>query len=241
MNERLWLVTLAHNRQQIIYESLHQVTETIALPWEKVIVDHHWPKDYWKTKNALMKMARFFDYRMITPYENLGAHGGYTWALKQLPLGKDDFVAFCDSDVWPLTPGWDIAALHVLKGAADVVSVSLWHERAANVPGRTWKTESVDGIVITWPDTYSVTDITVVRASWLLEHGYPQGLRPFYGFVENTMFDIARRHGKRCVYLKNYEEMAFHPGEPDPDYAAWKVAHAHEKTFHGNFAEWLKR
>lgn len=238
---KLWTITLAHCLPDILKFSLKRFRETTTEQSELVIVDHHWPKDYWETRRLVLAAAEFYGAKLMSPYRNLGGHGGLSWALKELPIEDNDLVCIYDPDSNPRTKGWDTAMLDVLRADTSTAALFLMQGGALAAPNRVWRDETIAGHAVSYPTPYSVTNVAIVRASFYLECGMTVGgRRPFYGYVEDWMSEAAKRLSVRMGYMKDFWEDN-HPIAHDEAYTRWKFAHAHHNTFMGNFAEFLAK
>jgi len=95
---KLWTLTNAHVYSEVLKSSLTRYYLTAGATSEHVIIDHHWPMSYWQNRREILSIAERFRCRVISPYENMGGHGGYKWGLAQLPLKDEDVVIIFDGD-----------------------------------------------------------------------------------------------------------------------------------------------
>lgn len=145
------------------------------------------------------------------------------------------------AQIHALVTPWDAAMIKVLHADPSIAALFLMQGSALAAPGRTWKDETIDGIRVSFPMPYSVTNVAIVRASFYQECGMTVGgRRPYYGYVEDWMHAAVQRLGVRTGYMKDFWEEP-HPIAHDQEYTEWKFAHAHHNTFGGNFAEFLQR
>ena len=231
---KTWAISLAHMEPTVIAMSLTQFLRTNAgasLP-DWTLVDHHWPLDPENFKECLKSIAPLVSARIISPEKNLGGHGGFTWAMNHLPIGKHDFVLGYDPDSYPITSGWMSAMKAVLRADPAIGSVSLWH---TGISGRDWRESMVGGYrVRTFPHA-EMLNVTMWRASYLLPS--LEGEYAYYGQVEWPMYRRAQRLGLKQVYLTDYHETQPPIAHPKI-YTDWKQAHISHK-FKGNFSEWV--
>lgn len=235
---KLWGLTSAYCDSQILNETMKQLELTCKLKFEHVILDHHWPIDYWGSKRHLHAIAEKYGKRVITPFKNLGGHGGYKWALYEIPADDTDLVIIVDGDAFPKDYGWDEAAVRILNSEQKIAAVYLSDERVYAAPNRTWTRREIAGVNYAVCSNYSVTDIAIARVGFLRKA--MAGYGAFYGYVEEPIWKAAREMGYETGYLSDYWQ-APHP-IPHPEiYTRWKVEHAHRFTFPGNFDEYLKK
>lgn len=236
---KTWVVMAAYNPIEVIVESLKRFQHTANnAEVMKVMIDHHWPKNTLGHSKDLLEFAVLHGWKVVRPLQNMGAHGAYEWAARALPYGDDDLVIHYDSDVNPLQHGWVEAMEEVMRADRRMGAVSLSHRFTYDAPGRTWTEEHIAAHLVKFCEPYSVTNITMLRASFLKKHGLG-ALRPYYGYVENWLRDTLNKEGLRQGYLAHFWE-GDSTVAPDEDYVRWKVAHAHAKTTDLNFDEWLK-
>lgn len=238
---KLWTITLCHNPIEQISVGMHAYYSTTILPsTTHILVDHHWPIDYWAHRRRLLELAEQYSCYLMTPYENLGGHEGYNWVLRNLPLENDDLVIGYDGDSYPITPKWDMAFLQVMEDPS-LAACSLNLKYLDSL--RPWKkTDDANGIEVVLPagdNENEMFNVTIWRYSFLKENGLFQALCPFYGHVEIPMQNLIRKKGFRHVYLKNYFE-DHNPIPNNSDYVGWKDAHVRGK-FLGNFKNWVQR
>lgn len=234
----LYTITLGHVLPEILETALRRYRETAELESEHILVDHHWPLDYWKTRHKILDLAEKYGCRVMSPLENLGGHGGVSWVLKNLPLKPEDVVIGYDSDSNPAVSGWDKAAIDVLSADPSLAIVSLASEFFWATPGRDHTEEKIAGHTVVFPDDYAVQNVTILKGSYCLAVGEIRGLRNFYGYTENIMWAETKKRGWRMGWLKDYHEDHC-PIPHHPWYVDWKWAHAHHNTHSGNFDEYV--
>lgn len=232
----IWTFTLGHTDPATLRAALVRHRATTKLPTTHILLDHHWPMNYWDTRREILEMAEEFGCKLMAPFENMGGHGGYNWLIKNLPLSLEDFVITYDSDCNPITEGWDVAMQTVLQHDPKVGYVSTIHE--AIYPNRRWNKEDIGGVTCAVPTEFDMFNITMWRASFLIgTGGVKSDERKWYGYIEQGMAKRAKEYGLRHVYLHDFRE--HFPVVANPEiYNEWKRAHAFY-GFAGNFSDYL--
>lgn len=223
---RVWAITLTHVDLPLLEYSLGKFYETINRSFlhKHVLVDHHWPLDYWNHRRSVLHLAEKYGCSVIAPYQNMGAHGGYNWAMSQIHgLVDDDLILGYDADSNPQVQDWNRAMVEVLEDKQyAAVSLSI----NADLNTKSWEDETVNGVIVKRPahGCIEMFNVTMWRLKFLQS---TQGLRAnsiHYGLVEGPMFYAMREQGLKHGYLKNFHE-DLKPFEPDARYQLWKNAH----------------
>lgn len=237
----VWKITLAYLDAPLLEASLkaHHEMSSPELGVQKVLVDHCWPINPWNHRRSILDLAEGYGYAVIAPFQNMGAHGGFNWAFRNLPIADDDLVIGADGDSIPTTPGWEAAIVKAMQDPRfGALSLFL------DVPGLL--TQEWAPIVTPFSDVQIVKpahgglemfDVTIWRASFLKACGGILAGSKYYGFVEgptmNAMKTACLMHG----YTRDYKEI-LRPFDADPRYQKWKAAHV--GGYQGNFDQWLK-
>lgn len=244
---KTWIVSPCYMRLSIIEKSLAAFYETVdekwETPYEHILLDHHWPLDYWDHRHQILRLAHVYGCRVMSPYKNLGGHGGFNWVCSQLPLGDNDLVLGFDPDSFPATKGWNNAMIRALRDDAGYAGVSLWIE--ADLYTKKWKDlPSSSGLRVVAPADREteMINISIWRWSFLRRiQGY-RSRNAFYGDVEVELTKSYKETGLRHGYLRDFKEverLTRLPDHGEPSYVEWKAAHVSGK-FPGNYDAYLK-
>ena len=234
----LWTITLGYTDTAVLAASLERYNATTIMETKHILVDHHWPIDPWTTRHSILMLAEKYNMTVITPYKNLGGHGGFSWALRQLPLRHEDYVICYDSDSNPLTLGWDHAMRRVLDIDPTIGYLSLMPEGIQSRDD--WSKEMISLFEVWTPGTVDMFNVTMFRASFLAKTGgIVSDLTKYYGHIEVAMAKRASELGLRHGYLADHKEG--HPIVSNKSvYNQWKRDHA-SRRYSGNFDEYLNR
>lgn len=235
---KVWVTTLAYLDFPVLEVALDQYKKTAILEHsEHILVDHHWPINYWWFRHRLLDTAMYFKCKVVSPYENLGGHGGNNWLLKNLPMSDNDLMICYDADSNPQTIGWDAMLATAMEDKA-YAAVSLTIN--ADLLTKDWVHEvTSSGIEVKRPrHGIEMMNITGFRVGFLRAIGGFQSPRKFYGFVEGHLFkkmnEMGLKHGYLVDAFENLKQI-----EPHPQYQEWKRNHV-MGTFPGNFDQWAK-
>lgn len=235
---KTWVVTLTHTDLSLLESSLKSFYETATGGYEHILLDHHWPIDYWAHRHAILRLAEKYGCKVMSNYENVGGHGGLNWVMRNLPLADDDLVMNFDGDSFPVNPGWDVA---MTKAMSDhrFGYVSLFIDVDLNC--KHWPEEpSTSGIKMVRAGTgIEMINISMFRYSFLKEVGLLQAQYKYYGQVEAPMMALLQQRGLKHGYLADFKEVgrAYHPNQV---YTDWKRDHV-SGIFPGNFREYYER
>jgi hypothetical protein len=153
----------------------------------------------------------------------------------------DKVIGF-DPDTKPVTLGWDIA----LFNALDIPGcgwASLWNEHSAGEMRQRGYTEFVHkhmaGEHRYWKTHAPVVNsICAFNMDWVYAEGGFSEPTEFYGGLECAMWVKLKKHKKDWIWLCNAYEGKFDIDLQDPEYKAYKWAHAHQ-GWKGDFALWI--
>lgn len=220
----------------------YRATRNPDLPYEHFLLDQHYPLDKERNRQEIRSLCDLYDVEVLDAGRNLGLHGGFNWAVRQLGLRADDIVIAYDLDSLPLTKGWDMALVRAIAGDPEgrVVWSSLLNPRSRrDLEARGYVRRQVDGYLELWVTRTAVTNsICAWRYGWLERVGFLSEPRAFYGHLEAAMFDR----------LGAASDWAFLPGWTESDelrdlhdraYVVYKWCHSHLKSWDGDFESWL--
>lgn len=240
---KTWMITLTHLDIALLGASLERVYETKTAPnVEHILLDHHWPIDYWKHRHAVLDLAEGLGCKVMSPYENLGGHGGLNWTLRNIPFADDDLLLGVDGDAYPATPGWDQALIDSMLGDAELGALSLFLPWAGTKEWRELQSPAPHKIVTPASNGIEMINITCWRGHFLRKIGLFKAHYEYYGQVEIPMMQALRARGMQHGYLRDFVEDP-RPFEPDARYVKWKHRHARvdsEGTYLGNFNQYLE-
>lgn len=233
---RLFAVSVCHMQPEIIAFSLTRAIMTMGVhPFNWTLVDHHWPISKMMTsaliRDSLVDIVLGF---VIQPEKNLGAHGGFNFAIQRLidnhNLSDDDLVLSYDPDSNPVTPDWLKAMSEVMTADPLLDYLSLMPEVCKN--NRVWHIRNVAGYAVATHEKPEMINVTLWRGRCIKQK--LTAYSALYGHVESAMWD----RGFKSAYLLHFLEdpcPIYHP----QIYADWKIAHSSGK-YPGNFDQYIK-
>jgi hypothetical protein len=205
--------------------------EMPSIAW--YVVNCQWPLTKYPELEA-QRSAAFLGAKVLTLPENMGARGNFSWALNQINFKDDDFILNYDLNGNPQQKGWLKAMIEVLASDKTLSMVGLLHNRI--VDEKPWKMEKIAGYNIASSDSWSSSKTCIYPGRMMREGTWSR--LAFYGFLEEWMFEHAKKFGLRPVYLYDYREAL--PFIPDPlIFKDWKYAHAF-KNYPGRLEDYLK-
>lgn len=235
---KVWTTTLAYLDLLVLGTALNQYQATTKpVHYQHILLDHHWPIHRWQHRRKILELAENYKCKVMSPYENLGAHGGNNWLLQNIPMDNEDIMICYDADSNPQTVLWDVmlqAAMEDLSYAAVSLTIN------ADLLTKDWIHETTtSGINVKRPKNgIEMMNVTAFRVGFLRAIGGFSGPRKYYGFIEGRLFERMRAMGLKHGYLVDaYENLK--PIEPHPQYQEWKRNHV-MGTFPGNFDQWAK-
>lgn len=235
--QKKWSVILGFANEETANRSLalFKATRTATdIDW--LLVDNHYPgisDGFWAS------WARELGAFYLDPGRNLGLHHGLNFALTSVGASRDDIMLGIDPDTRPITPGWD-AALAQALAIPDVGWASLGNDHSEGEMATRGFTESQEsGLRLKTTKQAVVNSICGFKLCWVKDVGGFQEPAEYYGGVECLMFPMCHKAGFRWVWLQDFREGKWDTDLSDPNYRAYKWAHAH-KGWKGEFREWLK-
>lgn len=201
-----------------------------------LILDQHWPMAdlsmFWKG------WAHRLNGLYLNSGKNLGLHEGLNYMCRTLQMKATDKVIGLDPDTWPITPGWDTALLKSLD-LPNVGWASLGNLHSEGEMTHRGYVESVEDGLRLWTTKQAVVNsICAWNLDWIYNVGGFQEPSEYYGGLECCMFPKCLAQGKRWVWLKDFREGKWDTDLSDPEYKAYKWAHAHQ-GWKGDFAAWV--
>lgn len=235
---KTYLISVCHTNPTVIFAGFSNIEATIDdfKPDQKILVDHHYPLNYWETKRKLVNIAQVFGYNIISPIKNLGAHKGFSWALNQINLQPDDIILGIDPDCNIVTRGWAQAMVNVFNEAPYIGSLSLYLDAITHNKDQ-WIKETIAGTTVGFLNKPEMFNVTGWRGDFLLKSGGLKALMGFYGHVEVAMRHEAQTHGFKQGYLLDYRE-TFNQVPHDEEYNKWKGLHV--GGYQKNFDDYVK-
>ena len=234
---RLFVISVCHMQPEIIAFSLTRAVMTMGVKPKDIdswiLVDHHWPIQKHLTSTLITVFTDIVDAYRISPEKNLGAHGGFNFAVQRLIdnhyLADDDLVLCYDPDSNPVTPDW-------LKAMSDVMTHSTFDYLSlmpsVRLTGRPWVIQTIMGHRVATDLKPEMINVTLFRGKCIKEKLTAHSA--FYGHVESSMWD----RGFKSAYLYDFLEdpcPIYHP----QIYADWKIAHSSGK-YAKNFDQFIK-
>jgi hypothetical protein len=216
--------------------TLSQLEKTKVSDATVVILDQHWPmqdmSEFWK---SWVKSLRGI---YLDAGKNLGLHEGLNYMCKTLQVKPTDKVIGFDPDTYPINVGWDLALLNALD-LPHVGWASLGNTHSEGEMNARGYTESEEEGLHLWTTKQAVVNsICAWNMEWIYNVGGFQEASEFYGGLECCMFPKCLAQGKRWVWLRDFREATGLKDLSDPEYKAYKWAHAHQ-GWKGDFAAWL--
>lgn len=243
---KYWAFSLCYNEPWVIRESLTQYYKTKSPVTEvtHVLVNHHWPISSAKFEQEIAEISKEFGCILLDPGKNLGLARGYNWAVSQMKVPDDALVVGYDPDSYPMTPGWDWAALEVMNAVPSIGWVSLMHVHANTELYERRKGDAsrfIKGIQITPINAACMNSVCGIRGAFFNHHGGFQEVNPLYGGLEVHTYPKVKEAGYEWVFLNNYAESEHFTGKIHKDYVKWKWDTAHLGQPQIDFGEWLKK
>lgn len=241
---KVFTISMAYNDADIIEESIAQyyATKDPSVETEHILLDQHWPINHAEVKERLVALADRFSLRYIDAGKNLGLERGFNFALSQMNIPDNAGVIGFDPDCWPVTKGWDMAMCKVFTADPKSNWLSLWQDHARRElydEGRSAGERNLGGIHVVEARVPCLNSICMWRMGWLRTMGGIKDGSLYYGGLEMRMWDDLCKSGGKWYFLKDYVEESHFHGRVDSRYVQWKWAHAHTKTFAGDFSSYL--
>lgn len=236
----IYAVHLAFCPAWILRAGLERYRETQGVDATHVIVDQHYPLNRVDNRRELRALAAEFGAFWADSGGDLGLHRGFNKMLQALPAEPGDLIMVYDPDSFPLESGWDLALSAVMMADESIAYLGLSSDRTFETPGRSWYDEWINGLSVAFPNGPVQINVACWRYSFLRRAG---GLREnceYYGHLEAPMFLEAERQGMRHGYLRNFTEDFRLTTMHDPEYEAYKIAHAHTQHWPGDFKSFLE-
>jgi hypothetical protein len=212
-----------------------------------VVVDQCYPIDRKGVERTLENLGRYLPVDIMRPGRNLGLHGGFNWAMAQLPLEENDIVIGYDADSLPVNAGWDMALVRAIDGGLsgefwgqEIVWSTLGNPRTlSDVENRGFDAGCVDGYLRVWLTRSAVTNsVCAWRYGWLKSVGFLQEPRAYYGHLESAMYQKLRSN-QRWAILPQFHESDELRNLHDAEYIAYKWFHSHTEEWRGDFKSFL--
>jgi hypothetical protein len=230
---KIAVLTLGFMKWQIIAKSFEQLYRTKSIAWEHHVLDQHYPLNEKENRDSLRDICLDYKATLHDAGKNLGLHEGVNYLIQKT---QPKVVIGYDPDSFPLRVGWDDAITKVL--CDKVVWSTLGNPRSlSEVKARGYQEVNYN-FVRCWVTKQAV--VNSVCAWWVpwLEEVKLTEPRPFYGHLETEMF--SKLKGREWVFLPGFEESDHLRWQHDKEYTLYKWAHAHLKSWDGDFKSWLE-
>ncbi len=237
---KVHVLTLGHAPARTIRAGLARFYETHhpQLPITHWLVDHHYPLRHAETRLAIDSAALAYGAVVLDPGRNLGLHGGANWAFTQMGIKSGDILIMYDPDSYPLQFGWDAALMTAItQGGLSVACLSLIEATRHELDTRGFTRRQVGPLEIDEPKVPCMMSVTALQWDFIAAAGGFQEPNACYGGLEGFLW--SKLAGRRWGYLTGYQEDQRVHRDQDPEYRAWKVAHAHTGAWPGDFPSFL--
>lgn len=159
--------------------------------------------------------------------------------MSQLNMADDDVVIGYDPDSCPISPGWDLALVEVMRKDPNVNWSSLMSPRCQpELTARGYTSRKLDQIEVWYTKQAVVNSICAWRVGWLRRIGGLQEPNAFYGGLECSMY--AALGPNQWAFLPGWWEDDRLRDGMDPEYRVWKWRHAHLHDWPGDFKSFLE-
>lgn len=228
---------------RIIERSLkaYAATRSKDLPYRHILVDQSYPINKTENRADIRRVCAELGVEVLDPGQNLGLHGGFNWALRQLGPQDDDIVIGYDGDSMPISPGWDMALVRAILGCRthDVVWSSLMNPRSeVDILARGYDRTMADGFIeLHLTRTAVMNSVCAWRFGWLRSVGYLDEPLQWYGHLESCMW--GKLAGKRWAFLPGWREVDDPRDDHDRGYIVYKWHVAHLMNTKLDFESWL--
>lgn len=230
--KKISVLTLGFMNWKIIARSFEQLYRTKTIEWDHLVLDQHYPLNEKENRESLKAICEEHGATLFDAGKNLGLHEGINYLLKQT---QAQAVIGYDPDSFPLKIGWDDAITKVL--CPKVVWATLGNPRSIQeLKARGYEEKNLNFVRVWKTKQAVVNSICAWYVPWLNEVGLSEN-RPYYGHLESPMFQKLK--GREWVFLPDYPEIDDLRYDHDKDYVLYKWAHAHLKTWDGDFKDWL--
>lgn len=236
-------ITLGFAPSRIWRRSLEQyrATRNPDLAFDHYFVDQHYPVDKERNRVENRAACEAFGVKVLDPGRNLGLHAGFNWALDQINPAPGDIIIAYDSDMFPTTPGWDMALVRSIWGdpKGKAVWASLMHDHVTSPDDLdVAETRLADGFIKIHAIRRAIMNSTCAFSyDWLRRVGGLTEPCAFYGHLESAMF--SRLGEGQWVFVEGWSDSALLRNEHDEAYTQYKWVHAHLRGFAGDFESWL--
>jgi len=230
---KICVLTLGFMKWQIIDKSFEQLYRTSTIEWEHHVLDQHYPLNEKINRDSLKSICNEYGATLHDAGKNLGLHEGINYLIEQT---NPTVVIGYDPDSFPIRIGWDDALTKVLS--PKTVWSTLGNPRSvAEVKARGYFERNYNFVRVWVTKKAVVNSVCAWWVPWLHEVKLTEA-RPFYGHLESEMFNKLK--GREWVFLPDFEESDHLRWEHDKDYIMYKWAHAHLKSWDGDFKSWLE-
>jgi GT2 family glycosyltransferase len=227
------IFTMLYNEYDVIDYSLSQLRKTTTLNLPIYAVDNDYP---FLTPDMVNDLQKKHNFTLIGTRHNRGLAGGANELINSVNV---DYAIGYDCDSNPVTPGWDIAFLKLIKNT-NLAYLSLMLEvskREMLERGHTvWHYEDY---TIWRPHAACVQSVPIFDTAYIKKIGGIQEPKKYYGGLEACMFKYWD-NDHQIGYLDGYYEMPENKSDKvNPLYTEYKLEYAH-KGYNGSFDDFLK-
>lgn len=240
----IFAITLGFAPRRMIAEGMKNYYATASVkPVQHILLDQHYPLQR-EGEPALAEIAEQYGLKLVDSGFDRGLHKGFNYAFENHFDGMTDadcIVGF-DPDSVVATPGWDAALRDALMADATLALCTLMNPISRGELQARGYTPKAAGALRYWVTHQAcMGNVSAARVSYLRRAGGLHEPTNYYGHLESAMFAKIREQGLSWAYLQDFHE-ADRRGQAtqhDPEYIAYKHAHAHSQHFKGSFAEFL--
>ena len=239
----IYIITVCHTNINVIWSGVSNVIDTVGVvPARYILLDHLYPRDKFNVSKKILSLAEAISQKyqwnidVIRPLKNMGGHGGFNWALSQIPIFSHDIVLGVDPDSNIITKDWGKKMIEVFNADKTIGALSLLHDAIVPHNENEWKKECIADTTVGFLNKPEMFNVTGWRGDFLNLTNGIHAKNPYYGHVEVAMREKSQKAKYRLGYLLDYKE-TFQKVSHDEIYNKWKAeAVAGEKR---NFDEWL--
>jgi GT2 family glycosyltransferase len=241
---RLFTVTLAYAPAATLRAGIERFYETRDTDDWHLVIDQHYPSQSGEPASmAIAELRQQYGFAYLDPGKNLGYHGGFNAGMeffRDIMKDRDALVCY-DPDSWPEEHGWDRAIRNAMETFPELGTCGIMgpighreiRERGYTVAG------SIGNRVIWRSQEAIIASLQAWRVGFIRQSGGFQEPNPYYGGIEAAMWAHLKQQGLDWGVLPYFNDSDRLRKQKDPRYREWQWAHAHLKTFQGDFAEFL--
>lgn len=240
---RVYVITLGFVPSRIWEKSLDQFykLKNPDIKIEHLFVDQHYPLNEDINRRDLWEINCSYGITTLDPQKNLGLHEGFNYALKRIPLQREDIVVGYDPDSFPISEGFLGAMVHPFALDPFIGWVSLMNERAKpELIDRGYTLKKKGHLNLWYTHKPVVNSICAWRASFLLDVGGLHEPNPWYGHLETEMWDRLKSKKLEWAFTQDWWEDDRLRNLQDEEYKNWKWYFSHCKYIDYDFKTYIK-